>query len=670
VTQSETNRRFFLRLLGAGAAGLTGPLARANSIPSGWLHPPADFSLVPFWFWNDDLSKPELARQLQDFQDHGVDGFVIHPRVGLPRHIGWLSPPMIQFMRFAIEEAARRGMWVILYDEGMYPSGSSSGQVTEADPAFRTRGLVHVNLDRAVPGSINGIPIGEDGVPRPLPGQNFVATVRRLANGERLAIFDRAAQEGFSGIRGLHFKEDDPGRRNDRRDPPEDTPDGADILNAEAVKSFIRLVYQRYYEEFGNHFGKTVRAIFTDEPSLLARRPEQGMVAGTTGILPHVNGWLGYDFTGHLPALWYDDEPEAQRYRRDYHRALQARLEETFYRPISEWCQAHNILLTGHPAEPDDMGHLRYFQIPGQDIVWRYIEPDKSSALEGPQSTQGKAASSAMLHLGRRRNANEFCGAYGHELTFEEMRWLAHWLLVRGCNLLIPHAFYYSVRGARIDERPPDVGPNSSWWNRYRPFADACRRLCWVNADSRHICELAVLGLNDHLPWKAAGVCFRNQRDFNYLEARHLWEDAEVNEAGIRLAGMHYRALIVEGAVPDRARSAARVLESAGRLIRWGGEGVDSNAARLVREIDRLIKPDVAFAHSAPDLRVRHVIKERTHYYLLFNEGREPLELQVETRARGPRSLLDPATGEAAPIRRDRSIPLGPYDIRLLAIPV
>jgi hypothetical protein len=671
VIQSATNRRSFLRILGAGAAGLTGPFTLARPPVSNWLQPPADYSLAPFWFWNDELSEPELARQILDFHEHGVDAFVIHPRVGLPRHIPWLGAEMIRFMRFAIEEAGRRGMWVILYDEGMYPSGSSSGQVVESDPSFRTRGLVHVNLDQAVPGSeVRGIPIGEDGLPRPLPGQNLVATVRRRLNGERLAIFDRAARAGFSGIRGLHYKEADPRRRDDGRDPPEDTPAGADILNPESVRCFIRLVYQRYYDEFGAHFGQTVRAIFTDEPSLLARRTEQGMVAGTTGILPHVSRWLGYDFTEHLPALWYQDEPDAERYRRDYHRALQARLEETFYRPISEWCEAHQILLTGHPAEPDDMGHLRYFHIPGQDIVWRYIEPDKPSSLEGRQSTQAKAAASAMLHLGRRRNANEYCGAYGHNLTFEEMQWLSHWLLVRGCNLLIPHAFYYSIRGPRMDERPPDVGPNSGWWDRYRPFAEACRRLCWLNSDSRQVCELAVLGLNDHLPWEAARTCFRNQRDFNYLEARHLWEDAKVSEDGIRLAGMHYGALVLEAPVPEQARRALEVLESAGRVIQWGGAPVDSSASRLLREIDRLIKPDLRLSRPAPDLRVRHVIKESTHYYLLFNEGRENLELKVETPARGPRSLLEPATGQRVPVGKREAITFAPHALRVLAIPV
>ena len=144
------------------------------------------------------------------------------------------------------------------------------------------------------------------------------------------------------------------------------------------------------------------------------------------------------------------------------------------------------------------------------------------------------------------------------------MKWLAHWLLVRGCNLLVPHAFFYSIRGPRIDERPPDVGPNSTWWPQYRPFAQATSRLCWLNTDSTHICELAILGSNDYLPWRAAKVCFRHQRDFNYLEARHLWEDAKVDGEGIHLAGMHYRALILEEDPPQKALPAIDTLAKSG----------------------------------------------------------------------------------------------------------
>ena len=112
-----------------------------QDIPKDFLNPPREFSVMPFWFWNDTLKDEEIVRQIAGFEAHGVYGFVIHPRIGLPENIGWLSPEMIHAMNVAIKEAASRNMYVILYDEGMYPSGSSSGQVVARNPEHAARGL-------------------------------------------------------------------------------------------------------------------------------------------------------------------------------------------------------------------------------------------------------------------------------------------------------------------------------------------------------------------------------------------------------------------------------------------------------------------------------------------------------------------------------------------------
>jgi len=111
-----------------------------------WYNPPVEFSQAPFWFWNDRLSEEQIVRQLDDFQAHGVYGFVIHPRVGLPRSTGWMSERMIHFMRIAIEQAIKWGMWVVLYDEGMYPSGSSSGQVVAVTLLFEREACLQSTL--------------------------------------------------------------------------------------------------------------------------------------------------------------------------------------------------------------------------------------------------------------------------------------------------------------------------------------------------------------------------------------------------------------------------------------------------------------------------------------------------------------------------------------------
>jgi hypothetical protein len=351
------------------------------------------------------------------------------------------------------------------------------------------------------------------------------------------------------------------------------------------------------------------------------------------------------------------------RYRRDYAYAVGLRLEETYYRPLSAWCEQHGLALTGHPAKGDDIGPLRYFHIPGQDLVWRWVLPDQPSALEGPESTQAKCSSSAMLHAGRRRNANECCGAYSHEMTWEEMNWLARWAFVRGVNMLIPHAFYYSIRGPRRDERPPDVGPHSSWWDRFSEYALACRRLSWINTDSQPVCHLAILGKANYLPWHAARQCLCYQQDFNYVEERDLLRNAAVDDEGFQLAGMKYQVLIVEYDPPADVKRALVPMALAGRVFRFSG---DEPADNLLAWLARYVPADIHVTPKTPALRVRHVVKNLQHYYLIFNEEQAPLDFSLELAAGEPWLLFDVITGSAESFPEGGSLHLNGYELKIL----
>ena len=609
-------------------------------LPSELLHPPRTSSVLPFWFWKDTLDEREIIRQIADFQDHGVHGFIIHPRVGLPRDLGWMSAPLLHFYRVAIAEAQRRNMLVGLYDEGMYPSGSSCGQVVAENADYACRCLAKVDLAA-----------GES--PRLSADETLVAVVARR-QGERVAIIDRQAH---SVIRGLHYMGEG---------PDEDTPPAADILNPDAVAAFLRLVYGRFAENLPEYFGKTVFAIFTDEPSLLGRGAPADALPGTRGILSHVNRILGYDFTPHLPALWYEDEPDAARHRTNYWRAVHQRLEETYYRQLSGWCESHGIALTGHPEKGDDIGTLRFFHIPGQDLVWRWVLPDQPTALEGEQSTQAKCSSSAMIHGGRQRNGNECCGAYGHELTWDEMQWLARWCFVRGVNLLYPHAFYYSVRAPRGDERPPDVGPHSAWWPRYREYADACSRLSWLNTDSTHICDLAILGTSDWLPWRSARGCYEHQMDFNYLEERDLLDRATITADGIRIAGMCYRALILEHTPAVPVLAALAPFDQAGRVFRFSA---DAPAANLLEQIAKKTAPAVRIEPASPALRVRQVRKCGFSAFLLFNEQKAPLSIRLDLPVHGPRYRFDTVSAQLTELAADAQLALSGHALQVVLVP-
>ncbi len=626
-----------------------------QDISKEFIDPPREFSVMPFWFWNDTLKDEEIVRQIAGFEAHGVYGFVIHPRIGLPENMAWLSPEMIHAMNIAIKEAARRNMYVVLYDEGMYPSGSSSGQVVARNPEHAARGLAKIDLK---PGD----------KPQLSKGMKLVTMLSR-PDRSQIAIVE---QPSHGIIRGIHYTGEGTSKLR------EESPAAGDILNPDAVTSFIELVYDRYGKEFGSYFGTTVLGIFTDEPSPLGRNSSKGVVPGNASLLPQINRILGYDITPFLADLWYDDNPDSQQHRIDYQRAINICLGENYYRRLGEWCLKHGISLMGHPGGSMDIGAEGYFQIPGQDLVWRYVEPGPK-ALEGEHSTMAKCASSAMLHLGLRRNSNELYGAYGHNLTYDEMVWLANWCFVRGQNLLIPHAFYFSIRGPRFDERPPDVGPNAPWWKDYKPYADACRRLSWLNTDSRQVCNIALLCEASFLPDKPAKILYRNQRDFNYLELQNLWSKAKVDEEGVHIAGMLYSAVILDSLsyMPDQAMPFLKELAANGHLIIMDGSPFESlfkgaavvkDPAAFINAADKNISPDILLSPASENIRYRHVVKEGSDYYILFNEEASVVSTRLKLRLSGDWQWLDPFTGESVKSPGEGITVFKPHELKILRI--
>jgi hypothetical protein len=250
---------------------------------------------------------------------------------------------------------------------------------------------------------------------------------------------------------------------------------------------------------------------------------------------------------------------------------------------------------------------------------------------------------------------------------------------VRGQNLLYPHAFYYSVRGARFNERPPDVGPNAKWWDNYKPFATACSRLSWLNTDSKQVCEIAILGDANWLPDASAKVLFQNQRDFNYLELNHLVTDSKIDAQGVHIAGMNYKAVVLDGLknLPKEIIPALRKLEANNQLIIFGESPFTSvfpkatmakNQEELKTAVSRLVKPDLQLNPSTENIRYRHVIKDGIHYYLLFNEENTAVTTEVKVPVQGDQYWLDEFSGEAREVQKGEVVDFEAFEMRILMI--
>ena len=607
------------------------------------LHPESEFSPMPFWFWNDKFDENEIINQIRTMNGKGVNGFVIHPRIGIPKEIPYMSEKYLGYVRCAVEEAARLGMKVILYDEGMYPSGAAHGEVVKKHPEFATRGI-------RCEESLNNEPALEVG-----EKLLFTFTAKKLSetslDGQSIKKYEgEALGEGFvfihliegftkGHIRGIHIGEDD----------WENPPRSADILRFEAVSCFIELTHEVYYKALSRYFGSTIIGIFTDEPSVLGRGEDKRMQAWTVDFGEEL------EKAGITPcdiiAMWYDIGNKTEEIRKRYKATVHKKLSKSFYKQLFDWCGSHGIDLVGHPGKSMDIGLLKYFHIPGQDLVFRRVAPEDNKALLGQDSTQAKCSSDSARHRGRRRNLNECfaCGGKnGIEWSFnaDDMKWTMDWLFVRGVNMLVPHAFFYSLDGERrFGERPPDVGFNNIWWKHYDKISDYIKRMCYMLTDSVNQTGIAVLCKPDFLPSDIAKPLYENQIEFNYLE-EELIDNCE--EGRIKIAAQCYDTLIVEdlSLISDKIEKFA---ENGGKVIAYNPEGItlDKSIISVTASEQMLthLERDFVITPSCKDLRVSHIVKNGEHFYILVNEGEGTISGDAEFFAGDELSAFDAWSG-------------------------
>jgi len=634
------------------------PGASPDHVRALFLAPPQEFGLLPFWAWNDALDERELVRQIREMHSCGFGGFVPHADLGLPRSIGYLTDEFFRLMSLAVDEASRLGMKVILYDEGYYPSGSAQGKVVAENPDYAARCLVPV--ERSVDGPARGFW-------RPNPGRAVrdmlvcVVAAREDASGaldpqslrllpadaHEVVAFDLPAGRWrlisswhvFSGgtIRGV-FAEEDDGHAL--------APAAGDIMNRDAVAAFLRITHDAYYRHLGRHFGKTIVGMFTDEPSPLGRSPRRrpNPQPYTEGLLDEVQERWPADITLWLPALWHDCGPQTAAFRHAYNEAVFARIERVFFGAQSAWCAAHGIALTGHPAQSNEMGALRAFQWPGQDMVWRYVEPGKPTALEGAHSVAAKAASSAAALLGSARNTSELFGAYGWNTTLDEVKWLFDWHLVRGTNLFVPGSCMVSLRGRRAYNSEPDIGLHNVWWPAFPEISHYVRRLCALLSGGQEICAVAILTDGNAMAWEAARALYQAQTGFLYIDEAAL---AEAVVDGDRLvSGAHaFRAVICDPALPEGVPLPLRLEEFA----RAGGVVFRSGAHEdLAEALAKCIGRD-AYWPGAPDVRCLHYRRGALECYFLVNEGEEAVRGTLSLGTVGALEVWDPLAGSIRP---------------------
>jgi len=165
----------------------------------------------------------------------------------------------------------------------------------------------------------------------------------------------------------------------------------ANLLLPQATARFLAVTHERYARAIGEFFGRTVRAIFTDEPSLARqhqpRKPGEAPWQLTWSAL--LDQALGGDFPKRLAQA---GEVARAPLWRDYWAAYTRVFHDAWVAPIAKWCTEHKIAMSGHLLGEHSFGsqvacngslrrQLGAFEIPGIDEIHTRTDPAKCEAL-------------------------------------------------------------------------------------------------------------------------------------------------------------------------------------------------------------------------------------------------------------------------------------------------
>jgi len=531
--------------------------------PDLFRNPTNEFRPAPFWFWNDVMEPEEINRQLQAFKDAGVGGVMLHPRYGMGGPFGrkeleyYLSNEYFEMVGHTLKQAKQLNLDVWLYDDYNWPSGYAGARVllggkvgdrtVPPNPEFRARHIACVKVD------INGpreyyreVPKGDlirvyalQKTRNQLLRKTQIDLTGRADNGH----FRWDAPEGNWAILFLLIKDSThyPAGKQDLQ--------YVDLANRECIAKFIDITHAEYYKRFGNDFGKCIKGIFTDEPAFFNNNiwnEDPDTIPWTSVLFETFKDRKKYDLVEALPAIWFEIEGLSHKVRADYWDVVSWLYQQNFFKQIQDYCNKHNILSIGHVLEETFRFH-RNFEAGDFYQTMRYLDMIGIDQIGNRNfgKSNPKLGSSAIPLFGKNRVLSETYGAYSWSLTFSDMREILNWQVVRGVNFLCPHAFYYSIKGPRKHDAPPDLFLHNFWQPYFRTYADYCGRLSYTASSGEHVADVAVLypvtAITDAGPPKrfdkldetyknfdqVSDVLLEHQRDFNYIPESALVSRAD-----------------------------------------------------------------------------------------------------------------------------------------------
>lgn len=457
-------------------------------------NPTSEYRGAPFWSWNCKISEELVDDQIDIYKEMGMGGFHVHARTGL--ETPYMGERFLELVKRANERAKEKDMLCYLYDEDRYPSGAAGGIVTE-DLRYRQRFLSLTprwdnRYCQCKEVFDHEIAEGKKPAGYYITSYQIVLDEDGCLKNYQQVEKDEEITEGTVWHAYLRLAEESPWFNDQTY---------IDVLNKKAVERFIEETHERYFAALGDSFGKTIPSIFTDEPQMAGKfafstpfDDKKATISYTDDMSETFKEVYGVALLDVLPEiLWELPNGQISVNRYHYHDHLAERFASAFSDTIGEWCENHNIGLTGHfmsertlysqmLALADAMRLYRSFQIPGIDIL-----------TDAKEFTTAKQAVSVARQYGREAVMCECYGAMNWNWDFKGHKLQGDWLAALGITIRCHHLTFMSMEGESKRDWPASIGYQSPWYKKYPYVEDHFARVNTALTRGKALVKVGVL---------------------------------------------------------------------------------------------------------------------------------------------------------------------------------
>ncbi len=654
--------------------------------------PTAEYRGAPFWAWNCDLEEEELLRQIDIFKEMGLGGFHMHCRDGMSTE--YLSENFMKLVKACTDHAKKNEMLSWLYDEDKWPSGFAGGYVTK-DEKHRMKYITFT------------------------PNMSY----KPAAKGEIIASFDVVLDDNGCLASYKKITEADEAVGTRWNIWAEIAPNSAwynnqayvDTLSKEAMSKFIETTHEKYFETVGDEFGKTVPAIFTDEPQFMrkttlsfAASKQNVQLPWTVDLDDTFKASYGVSLVDHLPELLWDlPDGKISTVRYHYHDHVSERFAEAFADLVGNWCDDHGIALTGHMmAEAslhsqtmcigDCMRSYRSFGIPGIDMLCAYFEFNTA-----------KQCQSAVHQYGRPGMMSELYGVTGWDFDFRGHKLHGDWQAALGVTVRVQHLSWVSMKGTAKRDYPASISYQSPWYKEYSYVEDHFGRVNAALTRGKPLVKVAVIhpvesywlhfGPNEQTALvrekleqnftNVTNWLLRGCIDFDFICESLLPSQCEKGSAPLQVGEMAYDVIIVPECETLRSTTLERLeafKAAGGKLVFMGDapkyeDAIPSERGKKLYDASNKIafskgalldelKNDRTieirnFSGALTDKFIHQIRRDETGLWLFISHCDEPYNkdvarsegLHIYVNGKYAPKLYDTITGEIKPIRHDNS---------------